>query len=163
MTVFDARDMADVKVVSRPKMDGYGDGIDLGGNLLFASTGHHSIVSGKTKAERFGNGHGLEIFDISDISNPRKISSVKFPKFYYIGNDFWTPRCSGNTVFAADTFNGLFAVDISDLKNPRIAGRITTPSAKDGAPSSPISSVAVADGAGLCVVAQLRRYGRGMP
>lgn len=98
VTVFDARDMADVKVVSRPKMDGYGDGIDLGGNLLFASTGHHSIVSGKTKAERFGNGHGLEIFDISDISNPRKISSVKFPKFYYIGNDFWTPRCSGNTV-----------------------------------------------------------------
>lgn len=147
VTVFDARDMADVKVVSRLKMDGYGDGIDLGGNLLFASTGHHSKDSGKAKEERFGGGHGLEIFDISDISNPRKISSVKFPKFYYIGNDFWTPRRSGNTVFAADTFNGLFAVDISDVKNPRIAGRITTPPKKEGAPSSPISSVAVADGA----------------
>ena len=147
VTVFDARDMADVKVVSRLKMDGYGDGIDLSGNLLFASTGHHSKDSGKAKEERFGGGHGLEIFDISDISNPRKISSVKFPKFYYIGNDFWTPRRSGNTVFAADTFNGLFAVDISDVKNPRIAGRITTPPKKEGAPSSPISSVAVADGA----------------
>ena len=147
VTVFDARDMADVKVVSRLKMDGYGDGIDLGGNLLFASTGHHSKDSGKAKEERFGGGHGLEIFDISDISNPRKISSVKFPKFYYIGNDFWTPRRSGNTVFAADTFNGLFAVDISDVKNPRIAGRITPPPKKEGAPSSPISSVAVADGA----------------
>ena len=147
VTVFDARDMADVKVVSRLQMDGYGDGIDLGGNLLFASTGHHSKDSGKAKEERFGGGHGLEIFDISDISNPRNILSVKFPKFYYIGNDFWTPRRSGNTVFAADTFNGLFAVDISDAKNPRIAGRITTPPKKEGAPSSPISSVAVADGA----------------
>lgn len=147
VTVFDARDMADVKVVSRPKMDGYGDGIDLRGSLLFASTGHHSKTPGKSGKERFGAGHGLEIFDISDISAPKKISSVKFPKFYSIGNDFWTPRCSGNLVFAADTYNGLFAVDISDLKNPRIAGRITTPPTKEGAPSSPVSSVAVSDGA----------------
>ena len=146
VTIFDARDMADIKVVSKPQMDGYGDGIDLCGNLLFASTGHHSKSLGKTKEDRFGLGHGLEIFDISDISNPKKLSSVKFPKFYRIGNDYWTPRCSGNVVFAADTYNGLYAIDISDIKSPSIAGRITVPPADGESPSVPISSIAVGDG-----------------
>ena len=36
VTIFYARDMADIKVGSKPQMDGYGDGIDLCGNLLFA-------------------------------------------------------------------------------------------------------------------------------
>lgn len=146
VTLIDARDMADIKVVSVLKLDGYGDGLDFRGNLLFASTGHHSKSPGKTAQERFGRGHGLEIFDISNISNIRKVSSVKFPKCYNIGNDFWTPRCGGNVVFAADTHNGLYAVDVKNPERPRVVGRIVTPDKSGKYLSAPVSSVAVADG-----------------
>ena len=46
------------------QLDGYGDGLDIQGNLVFASTGHHRKTG--PKKDRPGNGHGVEIWDIQD-------------------------------------------------------------------------------------------------
>ena len=146
ITVIDASDMSKIKTVSITKLDGFGDGIDLSGKYIFASTGHHSKLGKKSKEEAFGMGHGVEIFDVSDPKSLKKVSSIKFPKCYALGDDYWTPRACGNTVFCTDTFNGAFALDISNIKEPKIIGRITTKPNRKGYASTPISSIAVGDG-----------------
>ena len=126
LTVISARDMATAGTVGLEKLKGHGDGVDVDGNFVYVSTGHHYHDKSRPKAENYGRGHGLEIYDISaDPLKPRFVSRVAFPRFYSLGNDFWTPVGCGKTVFCADTFNGLFAVDVTDPKAPSVIGRIT--------------------------------------
>jgi len=126
LTVIDARDMVTAKTVGLEKLKGHGDGVDVDGNFVYASTGHHYHDKSRPKSENYGRGHGLEIFDISvDPLKPRFVSRVQFPRFYSLGNDCWTPVACGKTVFCADTFNGVFAVDVTDPKAPSVIGRIT--------------------------------------
>lgn len=125
VTVLDVSDLASPKTLSGIKLDGYGDGMAVRGDILFASTGQHK-KSGPEE-ERHGAGHGLDIFDISDPLNPVKLSSVKFPTYYFGPCDYWTPRIAGNYCFASDTINGLFLLDISDLKQPKIIGNLVLP------------------------------------
>jgi hypothetical protein len=106
-------------ISARIPMDGYGDGVDVHGNFLFAATGHHSRAPHKNDGDPgFGCGHGLEIFDISDPAKPAFVSRVKFPKLYQLGNDMWSVTISGKYAFVADTYNGIFVVDVSDPREP---------------------------------------------
>jgi hypothetical protein len=109
-------------------MDGYGDGVDVCGKYCYAATGHHAKKS--APEERFGKGHGLEIFDISDIRRPEKMGVIKFPPMYNIYNDFWTPQVCGDTVFVVDTHNGMFMVDTSDKQQLKCLGHLQLPPAK---------------------------------
>ncbi len=167
VTVIDAHDMATVKTVRRVPLKGHGDGISLNGRWLYAATGHHYHDKTKSREENFGAGHGLEIFDLTNPAQPRFVSRVQFPRFYTLGSDWWTPRPSGDgkTVFVADTHNGLFAVDVSQVQSPRVLARMTiaekTPEVKR--PGAVVNHVAVGDGAvyvasaaGLAVIASAR-------
>lgn len=158
ITAIDAHDMETVKTLSLSPLKGHGDGVAVLGNRLYASTGHHYHDATKSKEENFGNGHGLEIFDITDPAKPKFISRCQFPRFYVLGGDWWTPRPSadGKTVFAADTHNGLFAVDCTDERNPRIIARLTYPGQMIGdRPSEIVNYVAVGDGAVYVAVDQV--------
>ena len=128
--LLDATDPAQPKQLSKIELDGFGDGVYIQGNILYASTGHNSR-KGSLK-ERKGAGHGLEIFDISNPRSPVRLGGVKFPKFYALSGDFWMPRPAGTLLAAADTHNGLFLVDVSDKRNPRITGRAVLPEEKPG-------------------------------
>lgn len=125
VTVLDVSDLSAPRPLSHIALDGYGDGMAIRGNVLFASTGQHK-KSGP-EDQRHGAGHGLDLFDISDPLHPVKLSRVKFPTYYFGPCDYWTPRLSGNYCFASDTINGLFLLDISDLKKPRILGNLILP------------------------------------
>ena len=160
VTVIDVSDLSSPKALSRIKLDGHGDGMAMRGDILFASTGQHG-KSGSAE-ERHGAGHGLDIFDISDPAHPVKLSRITFPRFYFGPCDYWTPRLSGDYCFASDTVNGLFLVDISDLKKPKIVGNLVLPKADPGNPDitvpfsqitdptipqgDPVSSIAVGNG-----------------
>jgi hypothetical protein len=160
VTVFDAHDMSDIRKVASLELHGYGDGVWMQGNFLFCATGHHSrhrkVDGGVVTDElrRFGGpsagagmGHGLDIFDISDPRSPRHVSRVDYPPFFARGLDMWTPRTSGNLLFASQTHNGLFAVDIEDKSHPVVLDRWTLPSpGKPEWPSMCIGSVAVGNG-----------------
>ena len=163
VTVFDAHDMSNIRPVAWPELYGYGDGVWLQGDYLYAARGHHSLhrkvtggiaISEDDKAKSgspdsgYGMGHGLDIFDIRDPKAPRRVGAVDYPPFYARGLDMWTPRTSGNLLFAAQTHNGLFAVDITDKAQPKVLDRWLAPSAKNPDwPSFCIGSVAVGDGA----------------
>lgn len=114
--IVDASNPACLSPLKFIQLDGYGDGLDVQGSLVFASTGHHR-KSGPKK-DRPGNGHGVEIWDITNPRNPQRLSIFRFPRFYNIGNDYWTVRASGKYAFCADTHNGFFVLNISDPKKP---------------------------------------------
>lgn len=160
VTAIDVSDPLDPKAVSRIALDGYGDGMCMRGDTLFASTGQHK-KSGPPEL-REGAGHGLDLFDVSDPAKPVKLSRVEFPSIYFGPCDYWTPRVSGSHCFASDTVNGVFLLDVSDLKHPQIAGNLVLPkrdpeNPKNAVPfkqitdpkipqGDPVSSIAVGDG-----------------
>lgn len=147
ITVFDAHDMANIRDMGMVRLKGFGDGVAVHGKRLFASTGHDGKDSSRSRAENAGLGHGLEIFDLSNPGKPAFVSRLDFPRLFNGGQDWWTVRVSadGKTAFAADTHNGVFAVDVTDSAQPKIAGRITVAAAKAGGslPTESVSYLAV--------------------
>ena len=125
ITIADVSNPRMPKLVSLTQLDGYGDGIDLRDNICFAATGHHA--KNDPTNDGYGRGHGVEIYDISDVAKPRKIAGVKFPQLYNGYRDFWTPRATASHLFVADTHNGVFALDISTLSAPRFIGHLRLP------------------------------------
>ncbi|MCB1224343.1 MAG: hypothetical protein KDK99_00910, partial [Verrucomicrobiales bacterium] len=125
VTVLDVTDLTAPKPVSQIQLDGFGDGMAVRAGLLFASTGQHK-KSGP-EAERHGAGHGLDVFDLTDPQHPVKLSRTDFPSIYFGPCDYWTPRLSGSYCFASDTLNGLFWLDVSDPRQPKILGNLILP------------------------------------
>ena len=146
VTVMDARDMSKLKTLRTINLQGHGDGVWTHGNYLYAATGHHLSGKGLTKEQSEGNGHGVEILDISDPENPKPLSRVGFDNCYVRANDCWTPRpCSdGDYVAVADTYNGLYVVDCKDKMNPQ---KITRLSFKDWrGNNAAVTSLAIGNG-----------------
>ena len=120
--LLDISDTAAPKELSRILLDGYGDGVSIRGNYLYASTGHHARRG--SAGERFGRGHGVEIFDISNPRKPVRTGGVKLPRFYALGNDCWSVYPAGRFLIAADTGNGAFVIDGSDVRKPELLASV---------------------------------------
>ena len=146
VTVIDARDMSALRTVATVPLRGYGDGVRMYGNCLYVSTGHHLTDETLPAEERHGNGHGVEIFDLTDPWNPVFVSRVGFDRVYSRYNDYWTPRpCSdGKYVICADSVNGLYVVDSSNPARPGLVSRVhfLTAEGKNIA----VNSIAIAKG-----------------
>ena len=143
----DVRDPLNPTITARTPLDGYGDGVDVEGDLLYVATGHHS---GETPRKQpgdpgFGRGHGLELLDISDPANPRWISRVKFPPLYEIGNDMWGVTVANDHAFVADTYNGLFVVNVADPTSPRVIAHRQLPFVESRDVHSFVGGLAVSD------------------
>ena len=107
------------------RLDGYGDGLALVGDLLLAATGHHSQTL--PPAERPGRGHGLELFRLPPHGAPIRLGGLHFPVWPETLNDFWTVRSDGQTAFCADTHNGLHLVDIRNPRTPTLLASFCLP------------------------------------
>ena len=146
ITVFDARDLRDWRAVAIAELGGLGDGLELSGDRLYCSTGHHARHTALSEEEAFGNGRGLDIFDVSDPAHPRRIGRASFPRMTAHEEDYWTVRVAGTLAFCADSHNGLFAVDVSDPAAPRVVDRLCIPQEGRSWPSVCISSVEPGEG-----------------
>ncbi|MFH1267673.1 MAG: hypothetical protein ABIK89_18310, partial [Planctomycetota bacterium] len=122
LVVVDARNPREPTITARCPLDGYGDGVAVRGRHVLVATGHHSRAKRKSSPQEgdpgFGCGHGLEIFEVSDPAKPALVSRIKTPPFYRIGMDMWSVKVAGDYAFVADTYNGLFVVDVADPKRP---------------------------------------------
>lgn len=147
VSVIDAHDMANLKTLKTVNLQGHGDGVWTYGNYLYVATGHHLSDKSLPFKDRLGNGHGMEIFDISDPKNPKHISRIGFDNCYVRSNDFWTPRpCSGGKFVAvADTYNGLYVVDARDPQNLSILSRMSFIRDDNGKPAA-VTSLAIGKG-----------------
>jgi hypothetical protein len=125
----DVRNPWKPSIKSRVPLDGYGDGVDVQGDYLFAATGHHSRRRPRAKPGNpgFGHGHGLEILSIKNPAQPKPVSRVKFPPSYNIRDDMWSVTIANNHAFVADTHNGIFVLNVRDPLRPQFAGHWTRP------------------------------------
>jgi len=146
ISVFDAHDMSKVKLIRTVDLQGFGDGVWTYGNYLYASTGHHLSDLSYSFADRKGNGHGLEIFDISKPDKPKFISKIGFDTLYWLNNDYWTPRpfSDGKYVACADAANGIYIVDARKPKTLSTLSRVDF-RRKDGGKVA-VTSCAVGNG-----------------
>ena len=117
----DVKNLARSKLISSCILDGAGDGIFISGKYLYAATGYDAAPTTKNRA---GRGHGLEIFDISDITAPVRTGTVKFAVYPNPFPDWWSVTVANDTAFVADTRNGVYVVDVKDKKQPKILTRI---------------------------------------
>jgi hypothetical protein len=131
LVVCDVRNPRRPARAGRAGLDGYGDGVALRGSYCYVATGHHSGATGPKRPQPgqpgYGQGHGLEIFDISQPAAPRWISRIKTPPRYRLFMDMWGVKLSGRYAFLSDTYNGVFVVDVSDPARPRFAGHRELP------------------------------------
>jgi hypothetical protein len=129
LVTVDVRDPWQPRITSRVPLDGFGDGVDVKGDYLYAATGHHSRLRPRAKSgdPGFGRGHGLEVLEISDPSSPRFVAGavVKFPPTYNIRHDMWGVTIANQHAFVADTHNGVFVLDVQDPLQPRFVGHWT--------------------------------------
>ena len=144
VVVIDVSNPRQPEITEKVKLDGYGDGLDVKGDYLYAATGHHSSEKHRQPGDPgYGRGHGLEIFDLSDPARPKFLSRVKFPPFYDRGNDMWGVTVVGDHAFVADTHNGMFLVDVSNKKNPTVLARTLLPHVKGRELRSYVGSLAL--------------------
>lgn len=125
VTIIDIADPRKPVQLGEAMLTGFGDGLAVRGNLLYAATGHHRKTG--PKEARTGRGHGVEIFDIADPRKPVRLSRVEFPPLYSRGNDYWTVRESAGYAYVADTYNGLYILDVSDPRKPRPVAHASLP------------------------------------
>ena len=78
--------------------EGYSRGIDLQDDIVYLADWHW----------------GLQIIDVSDPTNPVRISNLKFPG----ADDCEKVKVVGDKAAVMDRYNGIYGVDISDPSNP---------------------------------------------
>lgn len=148
VVVVDVKNPWKPKITAKVPLDGYGDGVDVKGDFLYAATGHHSRETPRKNPgdPGFGRGHGLEVFDLKDPAQPKFVSRVKFPPLYQIGNDMWDVTIANGHAFVADTWNGIFVVDVGDPQNMKIVRHWKTPAAEDGKKPGFVGGLSVVKG-----------------
>ncbi len=149
-------DIYDIRVIGAPvclakiRLDGKGDGFavhrDAAGRvLLYASTGHHTGEAGEPSVKivdsyrdlRFGQGNGMDIFDVTDPAHPVHLSTVKSDaRFYYLGEDYWETVVAdapdGKTyAYNVNTFLGCYVYDVTDPADPKRIARVSLPVPKN--------------------------------
>lgn len=125
LLVADVRNPREPTIIGEALLDGYGDGGCLRGTVCYAATGHHSRAADKNEAE--GRGHGLDLLDVTDPTQPKLLGRVKFPPLYSIFNDMWSARVAGNHCVVADTHNGIYVVHVTDPTHPAIVAHAQFP------------------------------------
>jgi hypothetical protein len=150
LVVVDARNPRAPEITVRCPLDGFGDGVAVRGSRVFVATGHHSRERKtwypKEGDPGYGQGHGLEVFDLSDPAKPAFVSRIKTPPFYRLGNDMWGVTVSGDHAFLADTHNGMFAVDVADPARPHFVAHRQLPVAERDKLPDFVGGLALADG-----------------
>ncbi len=138
--IVDITDPCVPKPVAHCHVDGFADGVFARDGILAVASGHHSMtfrnrreyenytfVTPEMLENGYGGGHGVTFFDVSLPSQPELLSEVKFPPLFVSGNDTWRVSFSAHYAYCADTYNGVFVVDISDLLAPAFAGYYQLP------------------------------------
>ena len=123
----DVRNPWKPRITSRTPLDGYGDGIDVRGDYLYAATGHHSRQL-RAQLGDLDLAKGMEeVLDITDTSLPKSVTRVKFPAMYSMKHDTWGVTIVNEHAFVCDTHNGVFVLNVREPSRPRFVGHWTPP------------------------------------
>lgn len=114
VTVVDIKDPANPSILSEIPLQGRGDGVCVKGNILYAATGQHGrglINLNDSNDPAFGNGNGVELFDVSDPAKPKRINGVLFGRGYNSAIDMWEAAIYGDTLVVNNPDFGVYGLD----------------------------------------------------
>ena len=127
LSVIDISNPYKPRIRSQHDLGGYGDGVAISGDICCAATGLNRKGLKDSTSSLHGDGHGLDVFHLSEDGEPRHLARLDFPVLNVKSNDFWSVAIAGKSAFVADTHNGVFQVDISTPEKPRCVGHIELP------------------------------------
>ncbi|QDT28016.1 LVIVD repeat protein [Gimesia panareensis] len=129
VAICDVRNPARPKQVAEVKLNGRGDGLCVENGVLYAACGHHQPGAAHSLDDpRYGNGNGMEIFDVSNPAQPRHLSRVQFAwRYYYSWPDTWRVKLAFPYAYLYHTHNGVFIFDVSDPRQPKELAQIRVP------------------------------------
>lgn len=133
VSIYDVTDPLNYKKLGVCNLNGRGDGMSVatidGKTYLYAGTGHHSVSGLATSTPLsnlyYGQGNGLDIFDVTDPTNPVWLSTSKIDgRFYNASCDFWGAEYAYDAAtgksyaYLISTYNGAYIFDVTDPKAP---------------------------------------------
>jgi hypothetical protein len=129
VAICDVRNPARPKQVAEVELNGRGDGLWVENGILYAAYGHHQPGAAMSLDDpRYGNGNGMEIYDVSNPAQPKHLSRVQLAWRYYLGwPDTWRVKVSFPYAYLYHTHNGVFVLDVSDPKKPKELAQIRIP------------------------------------
>lgn len=119
VTVVDIQDPANPSILSEIPLQGRGDGVCVCKNILYAATGQHGrglINLNDSNDPAFGNGNGVELFDISNPAKPKRINGVLFGRGYNSAIDMWEAALYGETLVVNNPDFGVYGLDPTTLE-----------------------------------------------
>ena len=127
LVVVDARHPRRPAVTARLPLDGFGNGVAIAGDHVLVACGHHSRdMKQRTPDDpAYGQGHGLEIFRLTDPLHPTPETVLKSMPNYRLGPDAWAVQASGQLAFVADGLGGLYRIALDG--QPRHSGQALLP------------------------------------
>ncbi|MDD6395015.1 MAG: hypothetical protein PUB37_02380 [Firmicutes bacterium] len=119
--VYSLSDVCNPELVSTILIDGECGGITAVNGVLYVVTGYHGRNSYANPASPgYGMGNGMEIYDVSDPSNPVWLSSSKIDgRYRNAAFDHWRIKTDGNYAYFTNIYNGIYIYDISNLRAPK--------------------------------------------
>ena len=135
--LYDVTDVVNAEPLGVAHLDGHGDDMAVatidGKTYLFASTGHHSalnISNAPLDNLNYGNGNGLDIFDVTDPNNPVLLSVSKNDgRFWFSKCDYWGAEVAVKDgriyVYLLNTYNGVHIYDATNLAAPVRLAHVT--------------------------------------
>ncbi len=129
VAICDVRNPADPKQVAEVELGGRGDGLCVENGILYAGYGHHQPGAEHSLDDpRYGNGNGMDLWDVSDPTRPKQLSRVRFAWRYYYGwPDTWRVKLAFPYAYLYHTHNGVFILDVSDPRQPKELAQIRVP------------------------------------
>jgi hypothetical protein len=153
VSVVDIHNPSQMTVVDKVQLQGFGDGLCVRDGYLYAATGHHARIRGGKLVHHlapdqpgYGAGHGMEIFDLADPAHPKFVSRVDLPKYFGGYMDLWSVQVHHQRAYVADTYNGMFVIDVQDVRKPHVIASCQLPMITREKVHDPATGLAVGDG-----------------
>lgn len=142
LTLIDVRNPKNAQIIGKGKLDGLGDGVYIRDSICYAATGPKKLKTVPSE------GHGLDIFSVANPREPKLLGRLKFPaQAIHKFPDFWSVSVNeAKMAFVADSYNGVFCVDVSDPQNPRGAGYAILPVWEKTGNPDPVAAVECGNG-----------------
>jgi hypothetical protein len=135
----DVKDSSYITPVGKVTTDGKGDGLSvvkIGDEVyMFAATGHHTYAastSSKLDNLAYGQGNGMDIYNVTDPANPKWVANAKIDgRYYYHINDYWETEVAYDEnsgkwyAYLVNTYNGVYIFDVTNVYAPVRLAHIT--------------------------------------
>ncbi|MGE9292784.1 MAG: hypothetical protein ACQKBW_04160 [Puniceicoccales bacterium] len=123
--ICDVRDVDNPKIIGEIQLRGRGDGVNIKDGILYAATGHMEDWEPQSSSQGYGNGNGMEIYDVRDPRKPVLLSRVRTDGQMYCSHpDIWRVSVAGNYAYLSSSFSGIYVFDTTDKRLPKRVARI---------------------------------------